>query len=500
MTVDAATLTWIVLPVGALHLVVRRRRELLRTLLVVDVGLALLLGRLAVSGTQLGAGVPGASPWGVPATAVGSPEQTDLPLQFHVWWEEVRRLAKTGLPPWVSERIGGGTGLFAHGQTGLPFPLHLPVWVLGAERGTVVMAVWKLMLAGLGVALFMRRLGARPAAVVTAGAAWAFHLYLLSWLVVPLAWVVAAAGWVAWALVGTLRGRGGAAALMALLLGVLCGWSVHPESAVFLMGGSVVWGAVGAWGRARRLRRLAVPLVFAVAVAGVGALPTWVAITDSAKRETMSGVAQFPHPGATMALRLRVGGQLLVPWRDGHPADGSWTLPFPAAPFATAVGTVPLVLLLAGGVRRRHRRVAVGLAATLGVAILLQFQIPGAAHLLTRLPVLGTMTWPRVAFLIPFGVCILGALGLDAWRRRPRGQCRWRWWGLCWCRPPALSTRQPYARRSSRARWSSRHHCWPARGGWRCRCWPPWKGWRRGGRCCRGWRAPRRKGSRSRCW
>ena len=266
----------------------------------------------------------------------------------------------------------------------------------------------------------MCRLGAHPPAVVTAGAAWAFHLYLLSWLVVPLAWVVAAAGWVAWALVGTLRGRGGAAALLALLLGVLCGWSVHPESAVFLLGATVVWGAVGAWGRARRLRRLALPLVFAVAVAGAGALPTWVAITDSAKREAMSGVAHFPHPRATMALRLRVGGQLLVPWRDGHPADGSWTLPFPAAPLATAVGTVPLVLLLAGGVRRRHRRVALGLAATLGVAILLQFQIPGAAHLLTRLPVLGTMTWVRVAFLIPFGVCILGALGLDAWRRRPR--------------------------------------------------------------------------------
>jgi len=420
VTVDTATLVWALLPVGAMHLLLRRRRELLLTLLVVDVGVAVLLGRLVVAGAQLGAGVPGAEGWGMPATALGSPEQTDLPLQFHIWWEEVRRLVKAGVPPWVSERIGGGIGLFAHGQSGLPFPLHLPVWVLGAELGTVVMAVWKLVLAGLGVALFMGRLGAHPAAVVTAAATWAFHLYLLSWLVVPLAWVVAAAGWVAWALLGTLRGQPGAAALTALLLGVLCGWSVHPESAVFLMGAVALWGAVGAWGRARRYGRVLVPLFLAVAVAGVGALPAWIAITDSAKREAMTGVARFPLPGVTVALRLRVAGQLFVPWRDGHPADGSWSLPFPAAPCAVATGTAPLVLLLAGGVRRRHRRVALGLAAMMVLAALLYFQIPGAAHLLTRLPVLGMMTWVRVAFLIPFGVCILGALGLDAWLRRPR--------------------------------------------------------------------------------
>ncbi|MGC8917663.1 MAG: hypothetical protein ACP5NF_11875, partial [Thermoanaerobaculum sp.] len=36
---------------------------------------------------------PAVSPYGGEQVS-GSPEQSDLPLQFAVWWEEVRRLAR----------------------------------------------------------------------------------------------------------------------------------------------------------------------------------------------------------------------------------------------------------------------------------------------------------------------------------------------------------------------------------------------------------------------
>lgn len=354
------------------------------------------------------------------ATALGSPEQTDLPLQFHVWWEEVRRLVGAGEPPWISDRIGGGAGLYAHGQTGVPFPLQLPVWVLGAERGTAVLAVWKLILAGLGLALCMTRLGLRQAAAVAAGAGWAFNLYLLSWLVVPLTWVVAAAGWVLWALLGALRGHRGQAAFLALLLGVLCGWSIHPESAVFLLTAAVCVGLVLAWGRRRRLARLTAPLALAMMVAGIGALPTVLTLAGSAKWAAAISAAKYPETGVSLPLRLQAAGQLLSPWRDGHPADGSFRLPFPAAAVAASAGTLPLIFLLAGGVRRRHWRLAGALAGVSALTAALLYQIPGAAHLLAHLPILGQMTWARAAFLLPLCVTVLGALGLDAWLRRPR--------------------------------------------------------------------------------
>ncbi len=420
MNTDLATFAWALLPLAALHLAVRRRRALLLTLLVVDLGVAALLGRVVLTGHQVGAGVPGAQAWGTPATAKGSPEQTDLPLQFHVWWEEVRRLVRAEAPPWISDRIGGGTGLYAHGQTGLPFPLHVPVWVLGAERGTVVMMIWKLVLGGLGAATFMARLGARPAAVVAAGAGWAFNLYALSWLVVPLAWVVAASGWVAWALLGALRGRRQAGGMLALVLGVLCGWSVHPESAVFLLGAAIVLGLPLAWGRRRRVARLVPPLALTLAVAGVGALPTLAAVADSSKLAGSREIPLYPFPWLTPEVQVHLLAQALVPWRDGHPADGSWRFEFPAAPFATSAGTVPLALLLAGGVRRRHRRVALGLVAVAAMAGILEFQPPVVTPLLAAVPGLAAMTWVRAAFLLPFSLILLGALGLDAWLRRPR--------------------------------------------------------------------------------
>lgn len=259
---DPATPAWILTPLVLLHLAMRRRRELLVFQVLVDVLLVLLPGRLVVRGWHLGPGAPGGPSWGGAATVAGSPEQIDVPLQFGVWWEEVRRLVASGEPPWISERLGGGTPLLANGQTHLPFPLHLPAWVLGAWRGTDVMVFWKLELGALGAFLMLRRWRLRAVAAAAGALAFGFGLYPLSWVVVPLAWVVAAMPWAMWALVGALRGDRRCSAVLAAVLGVMAGWSVHPETAGFL------WLAVGsagvmlAWGRVRRLRRLVVPFLW----------------------------------------------------------------------------------------------------------------------------------------------------------------------------------------------------------------------------------------------
>jgi hypothetical protein len=190
----AAVALWILVPLALVHILARRNRTLLLFQIAVDVGLVLLPGRVLLRGLHVGPGVPGASAWGAPVAVTGSTEQSDLPLEFSVWWEEVRRLVAQGEPPWISDRIGGGAPLYANGQTEVPFPLQMPVWVLGAERGTDVMTVWKLELAALGGFLLLRRLGTVPVAAATGALAFGFGLYPLSWLVVPLA-AVALAPW-----------------------------------------------------------------------------------------------------------------------------------------------------------------------------------------------------------------------------------------------------------------------------------------------------------------
>jgi hypothetical protein len=417
---DGAAALWIVIPLAVVHALVWKRKHLILFQLAVDVSLLVLPGPVLLKGLHLGPGAPEAAAWGGPITVTGSAEQSDFPLQLAVWWEEIRRLVGSGEYPWISERIGGGTPLAANGQTQLPFPLHLPVWVLGAERGTDVMAVWKLELAALGGFLFLRRLRLLPAAAAVGSLAYAFGLFSLSWSVSPVTWVTATTPWAFWLLVGALRGSPRAGAGLAVVMGVIAGWSVNPESAAFLCLGIAVAGVVLALGRLRRVRRLVIPLLLGSAVAGVGALPTFMTVVDSPKLAHMTAGAQYPSPGVSWALRARVASLLLTPWRYGDPAENTWSQPFPAAPVSLGIGCVALTCLFGGAPRRRLRRWVAALGTVGVLAAVLVWQIPGIGHALARVPVLNATVWVRAGFLVSFVLAMLAGAGADAVLRRGR--------------------------------------------------------------------------------
>lgn len=420
MRLDLAVVAWIALPIVLVHVVCWRRAELLRFQLLVDVLLLLLPGRLVLQGLHLGPGIPADGAWGGSPTVEGIAEQTDLPLQFEVWWDEVRRLAAMGEPPWISERIGGGAPLYANGQSQIPFPLNAPVWALGARRGSDVMVFWKLELAALGAVLLFRRWRLRPAASCTGALSYGFGLYPLAWSVVPLVWVVAALPWALWALAGSLRGCRRCGALLGVLLGTLGGWSVHPETAGFLWLAVASAGAVLAAGRWRRVWRLAVPFVLALAVAGIGALPTVLTLRDSAKLAEVRSAPAYPLTVVDWGLRARAVAMLVSPWCEGHPADGTWRRPFAASVLLLGVGGAPLVWMLGGRPRRRLGRHRAALMVLAAWAVALVLQPPGIAEALARVPVLGVMTWPRAGLLPGFVLAALGALGCDGLLRRPQ--------------------------------------------------------------------------------
>ena len=411
---DLATALWIIVPLALVHLLARRSRALFLFQLAVDLMLLLLPGQLLIRGLHVAPGVPGAVEWGGPRSVTGSQEQSDFPLQLGVWWDEVRRLSALGEPPWISDRIGGGTPLFGNGQTQIPFPLNVPVWVLGAERGTDVMSVWKLEIAALGGFFLLRRLSLMPTAAALGAGAGAFGLFSLSWLVSPVAWVAALVPWAWWLLIATLRGSRSALGGLAIVLGIVAGWSVNPEAAAFLWLGLALGGAVLSLGRRRRLGRLALPFLLALPIAGVGSLPTVATILDSPKLADAMSAAPYPSADINWALRGRVAALLLTPWRDGNPAEGTWTHNFPAAPVSLSVGCVALACILAGFPRPRLRRAA-GAFASVGLfAAVMLLQPPGLTQLLAKVPVLNVMVWSRAAFLIPFAVSMLAGVGADA--------------------------------------------------------------------------------------
>ncbi|HSB36289.1 MAG TPA: hypothetical protein VLH41_05395 [Thermoanaerobaculia bacterium] len=413
-----ATALWIAVPLSAIHLALRKNRAALAFQLAVDVGLLLLPGRILLSGAHLGPGPLHGESWGTVRTVRGSPDQVDLPTQLHVWWEEVRRTVADGDPPWISTRIGGGLPLFANGQSGLLFPPQAPVWFLGAERGTDVMAVFKLELAALGAFLLLRRFGVRAAAAASGGLAWGFGVGLVSWLVSPMGWVYAAAPWALFLASGCARGRRRDGAALALLFGALLGGGVSPEAGAFLLLATAAAGAVLGFGKGRRLVRVAVPLALAIPISAVGALPVLLNVLGSSKYDASAVPQAVPA-----ALRAMVASAFLVPWRYGHPADPSWTQPFAAVALALGVGTAVVALAAAALPRRRHRRAALAFASVglLGAGFL--FIVPGFRELFLLLPLFPRMLWHRAGFLPGLALALLGALGLESWLSKPR---RWR--------------------------------------------------------------------------
>jgi len=410
---DIAVALWVLAPLLAIHLLVWRRRELLRFQLVVDLLLLLLPGRILLSGRLVVPPVEAMALHYDVSVERSNLEQVDLVEQFLPWSEEVRRLLRDGELPWISDRIGAGAPLFAASQSGFPFPLQAPTLVLGGERGSGVTVVWKLELAALGAFLFFRWARLAAAASAVGALSYSFGLYSLSWVTMPLGWPHALLP-LAWLGLGrSLTGSRRALAGTAVLLGSLAGWGVNSEVGALVWLSLVPLVVVVARQRARRWRRAAAVFVLGAAIAAVGAVPAAVTILDSAKYREGRDLHLYPSPEVTWQLRGTTLAHLAAPWRSGHPARGQLDLPFPVCAVSWSIGGAGLALAVLGLVRDRRRSLRPALLATGLIAGILVFQLPLISQVLTRLPLLGSMTWARAGFLLVWCLAGLAAVAID---------------------------------------------------------------------------------------
>ena len=419
---------WTVLPLLLLHWWMwRRSRKVLYFQLALDLCLAVVIGPALIRGGDLNPvrclqrNAPFTDYRWSESTEY-QPTQSDLVLQFHPWWEAARKQLLEGRLPLIAEDIGGGLPLLANGQTGLWAPVMLPVWVLGAERGTTVMAWWKIECAGLGAFLFLSSWRLRWRAAALGALAYAGSAYQVAWLLVPLAWVTATLPWLWWLVVSALKRRAGRH--LVVITGVACGWllgcGLHPETAVIVIGSAFMAGLIL---HPRRWTRVVAAAALMVVIALVMAWPTVGYINASARTE----VTRNQHPnreGPPLLWKGLAARQLLVPAINGHPGRGDWRAPFQHAPAATGIGGLALALLVAGRVRRRHRRLLWAALGCLGVAAVLFYRVPPIDWLLVRLPPFDRMTLPRFAALVPWGLAVWAALAADGVLRGLR-----RWWG-----------------------------------------------------------------------
>jgi hypothetical protein len=395
----------------------RRSRELLHLQLLLDLLLAAAVGPALVTGTDLSpirclGGTPPFTEWRWSDATADQPTQSDLVRQIQPWMEETRRALLTGRLPLVSERIGGGLPLLANGQTGAWAPLNLPVWALGAERGTTVMALWKLELAGLGAFLFLRRRWRLRWPAAAAGAtAFAGSAYLMAWLLVPMGWVIALTPWAWWAAGWLLGGR--PRPLRVAGMGALAGWllgsGLNPETAAIVVGSA---GLAGLCLHPVRWRRLLAAVAIAAVVAAVLAWPT----LGLAAASSRTAVVHAERPNLArpaLSIRLQAAQQLLAPLALGHPGRGDWQGAYPYAVAAVGVGGLALGVIAVGRVRRRHRRLQWAALASLAVAAVLGYRLPPLDALLVRVPPLDNMTLPRFVVLVPWALAVWTGLAAD---------------------------------------------------------------------------------------
>jgi len=410
---------WTIPPLVLFHILVySRRRNLFRFQVLLDVILVVVMGPALIGARDLN-----------PIRCIQNnvtfrqvewsdgteyqPTQSDLVFYFHPWWEETGRQLFGGGLPFIEPGIGAGLPLLANGQTGVWAPVMLPVWLHGPERGTTIMAFWKIETAGLGAFLLMFRVWRlRWVAAAVGGVGWAATPYLMSWLLVPLAWGVALlplTWWAVWWVMTKSAPRWSMVAVGAGF-GWLMGAGLHPETTAIVCGSALLLAVCL---HPRRLRRVVGVALVAGVVVIVLAWPTLGYISASS-RLPIVGDGDANQEGLPTSVKKDLMRQIAVPAAMGHPGRGDWKAAYPHAPGAAGVGGAVLALLAAGKIRRRHRRLAVAAGSCAALGLILLVRIPPLDALLVRIPPIDHMTVPRFGVLIPWGLIVLASLALDA--------------------------------------------------------------------------------------
>jgi hypothetical protein len=409
---------WTLVPLFLLHLwLAWRHRAIFRFQILLDVVLAAVVGPTLVIGGDLNpvSTIKGRPPFRHVEWSVGTgyqPTQGDLVYQFHPWWEETGRQLRRGELPRIQSGVGAGLPLLANGQTGVWAPMMLPVWLHGPERGTTIMAFWRIELAGLGAFLLMLRVWRlRWAAASMGGIAWAGTPYLVGWLLVPLAWTVAALPWVWWAAWWLMRRRapGWAPVAVGAGFGWLMGAGLHPETAAIVCGSALLSALIL---HPRRWRRPVVVVMVAGVVSITLAWPT-IAYIGASSRVALGEDGAANRERMPWSMQRDLVRQIAVPASMGRPGTKDWRPSYPHAPGAAGVGGAVLALLAVGRIRRHWRRLAVSAGVVTALGLVLLIRIPPLDTLLVRIPPLDHMTVPRFGVLIPWGVVVLAALALD---------------------------------------------------------------------------------------
>ena len=358
----------------------------------------------------------------------------DAVMQFVPWELELRRLVNEGSLALWSDALEGGSSLWMNPQASVLSPTAWIARAFSIEHFFLVKIALNLLIASLGVATLVRRLGASWASGVLAGVAAALSGAMMPWALFT---HTAAVAWVPWTTMALLvvarnpnRQRIAWAAVTVCLL-LLAG---HPEVAFaggclgVLVAGSVRTRRVG-WSRVGGSLVLVAGLGFLLAAPAV--LPFLGAVSQS---QRIAELEMVSAPSlSTMALDPRTwfkeGSRRVLksvfhpnaagrPFLDEFSGSLNWLETSSVYPGLWALAGSALAL----GLWLRRSLAFVGFAAITG--LLAAGFIP-ALWIARSLPLISEMAYPRAALVGSLALCVAGGLGFDAIRSRMPSALAW---------------------------------------------------------------------------
>jgi uncharacterized membrane protein YfhO len=382
--------------------------------LLVTAGTLILFGPMLVTGRTLF--------WGTPL------------LQFVPWRSFALRAFVEGHLPLWNPSLGMGAPLLANYQTAIFYP---PNWILpltGIAWGQGLLVALHLILAGCGMTLLAKRLGAKLHGQTMAGLAFGISGYLVAragflsinataaWL----PWLVLSADQLAVAVAEKRPRREVGVQMLWLSLALMMQWLAgHAQTSwysLLLVGAWALWRVTSRGGRRNVLRLLpwlVAAGVLAFALAAVQLVPTLEYMLNSHRAETID-----PEFAMTYSFAPWRTLGLLFPDLFGNPARGDYWGYGNYWEDAIYIGVIPLLfalLALVRGVAGRDERKK--LIRALGVVSLISFifalgkNTPIFPWLFEHVPTFDLFQAPARWNLVPvFALSLIAAFGADAWR------------------------------------------------------------------------------------
>lgn len=423
-----------------LPLPLRLHRDLLLLVAGLGVVAAVLVGPAWAPGMVLApndlitAGLPG---YPAPPARVQNPVLVDVAYAINPWRLLARDEWAAGRLPLWNDRQLLGTPLLANLQSAVFSPWSWLLYLAGQQGAGLAALAWlKLVAAGLGMALFLRRLRLGPWAVALGALSFMLCSHMICWLQWTIAEVFLLGPWLLWLVRGRLDTGGGRWLLgwaLGLALALVGG---HAESAWNVGALAVAYGAYGLLARAWAARRAADPwrplLRDGLAWAGASVLGLGLAAA-----QLLPFLAQLPaslqanERGILAAQRVYLPPEAALTWLvpngvGNHLHDLYWG----RLNYNETTGYVGLIALVLAPLafRRGPRREAAFWLGTAVVSMGMAWNLP-VIGALNALPGFSSSLAYRLHSLTEIALIVLGALGLDSLLRAPRPRLP-RWAGV----------------------------------------------------------------------